>query len=288
MAAQKTNDVADEIGIEILPISVHHTRHQTLDRMIDHAWRITALPLLLFIIIPIIMLFTRAMPMNLVESLGEKQVQLAIWVSLKTTLISLGIIVILGTPLSYLIGRHRFRFKRLAEAVIELPILLPPSVAGLALLLTFGRQGLFGSWLESADWQVSFTQTAVILVQVFIAAPFFVRTAALGFATVDQEIIQAAQLDGANRWQVFQQVVFPLSKSALIGGSMMSWARALGEFGATIIFAGNFIGRTQTMPTAIYLGFEMDLDTALTLSVILVVVSFGSILLVKWLVGGRE
>jgi molybdate transport system permease protein len=194
------------------------------------------------------------------------------------------LILLLGTPLAYLMGRHQFRYKKTLDTLIDLPTVLPPSVAGIALLMTLGRRGAIGGWLDGLGIEVAFTATAVVLAQVFIAAPFYVRAATLGFAGIDVEIEEAAQLDGANRWQTFQYVILPLSRFALLSGGMMSWARALGEFGATIIFAGNFPGRTQTMPTAIYLGFERDLESALTLSVILVVISFLSLLLIKVLV----
>ena len=161
--------------------------------------------------------------------------------------------------------------------MIDLPTVLPPSVAGVALLLMLGRRGLFGPLLESAGIQLSFTQAALVIAQVFISAPFYVRAAAVGFASVDGELEQAAQLDGASRWQILRYIIFPLSRMALLSGSVISWSRALGEFGATIIFAGNFPGRTQTMPMAIYLGFELDMDLAITLSVILVAVSFVSL-----------
>jgi molybdate transport system permease protein len=165
--------------------------------------------------------------------------------------------------------------------LVDLPTLLPPSVAGVALLITFGRRGPLGDMLESAGIQVVFTPLAVVLAQVFIAAPFYVRAAALGFSSVDVEIEQAAQLDGANPWQTFRYIILPLSQGALLSGATTSWARALGEFGATILFAGNLPGRTQTMPTAIYLGFETNLDTALTLSVILVILSLAALFVVK-------
>jgi molybdate transport system permease protein len=185
-------------------------------------------------------------------------------------------------------GRSKFRGKHLLDTLIDLPTVLPPSVAGVALLLTFGRGGLLGGWLEGIGLQIAFTQVAVVMAQVFIAAPFYVRAATLGFAGVDVEIEEAAQLDGANRWQLFHQVVLPLARTALLSGSMLSWARALGEFGATILFAGNYPGRTQTMPTAIYLGFEVDVQIAVTLSVILVLVSLVLLLLVKWIIARGE
>lgn len=254
----------------------------------EDLWRLLALPLLAFFLIPVILLFTRTSPGEFVESLGKDQVLTAIRVSLRTTLVSLSIIILTGTPLAYLLGRYNFRFKRFVDTLIDLPTILPPSVAGVALLVTFGRRGLIGSWFEMAGIQIAFTQIAVVLAQVFIAAPFFVRTASIGFGGVERELEQAAQLDGANRWQVFWFVILPLSREALISGSMMSWARALGEFGATMLFAGNLPGVTQTMPTAIYLGFEVDINIAITLSVILVIVSFAALWLVKGLLARLE
>lgn len=257
---------------------------RSIEKWTEKAWRITALPLILLFLIPIVMMFARTSPQALLENIGQKAVLQAIGISLRTTLISLGLILLFGTPLAYLMGRHQFRYKKTLDTIIDLPTVLPPSVAGVALLMTLGRRGLIGGWLEGLGIELAFSMAAVVIAQIFIAAPFYVRAAALGFAGIDDEIIQAAQLDGANRWQILRYVILPLSRFALLSGGMMSWARALGEFGATMIFAGNFPGRTQTMPTAIYLGFERDIDSALTLSVILVVISFVSLLLIKVLV----
>jgi molybdate transport system permease protein len=267
-----------------------HPRHgqTTLERWADSAWRLSALPLLLLFAIPILALLLRTSPALLLENLNKQQVVWAIGISLRTTTISLMVTILLGTPVAYLMGRRQFRFKRLVDTLIDLPTVMPPSVAGLALLITFGRKGLIGGALESLGLQIAFTQIAVIIAQVFISAPFFVRAASLGFAAVDNEIEQAAHLDGAGRWQVFRYLIVPLSWYPLISGSTMSWARALGEFGATMIFAGNLPGLTQTMPTAIYLGFEVDLEVALTLSVILLLISFVSIWIVKSFAGRQE
>lgn len=262
--------------------SMHHDG--IAERWLEKTWWISALPLILLITVPVVMLFTRTSIQELLANIGQKAVLQAIGVSLRTTLVSVGLIFLLGTPLAYLLGRHRFRYKKALDAIIDLPLVLPPSVAGLALLITLGRRGLIGGWFADFGIEIAFTTVAVMIAQVFIAAPFYVRSAALGFAGVDEEIEQAAKLDGANRWQFFRFILFPLSQLAIISGIMMSWARALGEFGATIMFAGNFPGRTQTMPTAIYLGFERDLDSALTLSGILVVISFLSLLVIKILV----
>lgn len=246
-------------------------------------WRLLALPLLLFLALPLIAMFLRTSPERLVINLGNPQVLQAISLSLLTTLITLSITIILGTPVAYLLARYQFPFRKAIDTLLDLPTVLPPSVAGIALLMAFGRRGLLGDWLEAWDIHIAFTQTAVVMAQTFVAAPFFVKAATLGFRAIDQEMEQAAALDGATARQIFRFVTLPLAWTALLSGAVMTWARALGEFGATIIFAGNFPGRTQTMPLAIYLGFELDLDVALALSVILIGCSFLALMVVKLL-----
>ena len=244
-------------------------------------------PLLAFIILPLAALFLRTNPRNLVADLQQPQVIQAIGLSLFTTLMATLITVLFGTPLAYALARRYFRNQRVIDTLIDLPTVLPPAVAGVALLVAFGRRGILGGLLGALHIDLAFTTTAVILAQTFIAAPFYVKAAVLGFSGIDPELEQAAGLDGANSWQIFRYVIVPLSWTALLSGSVMTWARALGEFGATIIFAGNFPGRTQTMPLAIYIGFELNLDVALTLSVILIGFSFLALMLVKG-VFGRE
>jgi molybdate transport system permease protein len=251
-------------------------------------WWLAASPLLLFFLIPIVALLANTTLARMINSLRDIQMVQAMFISLRTTTISLAFTIILGTPLAYWVGRHQFRFKSSVDALIELPTVLPPSVAGLALLMTFGRRGILGDSLSAWGLQIPFTTLAVVMAQLFVSASFFVRTAALGFASVDRELEQAAQLDGANRWQVFRFVMLPLSFQALISGGALSWSRALGEFGATILFAGNFPGRTQTMPLAIYLGFESHLDVALTLSALLISISFLVLFIVKRFASGRQ
>ncbi len=246
-------------------------------------WGVLSLPMLVFLSIPIVALFLRISPNNLLENLSQPNVLQAIGLSLITTLISTLIIILGGTPLAYSQARGQFRFNRLIDTLIDLPLVLPPAVAGIALLMAFGRRGILGGVLNDLGIHIAFTPLAVIIVQVFVAAPFYIKSATLGFSNIDQELEQSAALDGASSPQVFRFLTIPLSWSALLGGSMMSWARALGEFGATIIFAGNFPGRTQTMPLAIYIGFELDLDIALTLSVILILFSFLALLIAKYI-----
>jgi molybdate transport system permease protein len=173
------------------------------------------------------------------------------------------------------------------DTLVDLPMVLPPSVAGIALLLAFGRRGILGQWIDEAGLSIAFTTTAVVLAQTFVAAPFYIKTAIAGFEGVDRELEQAAAVDGASPRQVFTHITVPLCWPVLLGGLVMSWARALGEFGATIIFAGNFPGRTQTMPLAIYIGFELDLGLALTLSIILLAISYLVLFLVKQLLQQR-
>jgi molybdate transport system permease protein len=228
-------------------------------------------------------MFLRTPPAQLLANLGERQVIQAVSLSMLTTSITLAVTIVFGTPVAYLLARYNFPFRRVIDTLLDLPTVLPPSVAGVALLMAFGRRGLIGEWLEVWGLHIAFTQVAVVLAQTFIAAPFYVKAATLGFASVDRDMEQAAALDGAGTRQVFRFITLPLAWSALLSGAVMTWARALGEFGATIIFAGNYPGRTQTMPLAIYIGFELDLNVALTLSVILVGCSFVVLLVVKGL-----
>lgn len=250
-------------------------------------WSLLGLPLLIFLALPIAALLVRSTPAELLNNLSRPDVTNAIAVSLKTTLVSIVGIVVLGTPLAYMLGTRSFRGKRLVETLVDLPTVLPPSVAGVALLVAFGRRGLLGEWLGDLGLELAFTQLAVVMAQTFVAAPFFIRTASVGFSAVDRELVQSAMLDGAGSWKLFREVILPLAYPSALSGAVMSWARALGEFGATIIFAGNFPGRTQTMPLAIYIGFEVDLNTALTLSVILILISFASLWLIRALLGGE-
>jgi molybdate transport system permease protein len=253
------------------------------------SWRLplAASPLLVLLALPLLALVLRLDFTTLLANLSSPVVRQAMTLSLATGTIATAAVVIMGTPLAYLLARRRFRGRVVVDTLVDLPMILPPAVAGIALLLVFGRRGLLGPPLDVLGIQIVFTPIAVILAQIFVASPFYVTSAAAGFAEIDRELEQAAELDGASPGAVFRYVTVALAWPALLGGGVMTWARALGEFGATIIFAGNFPGRTQTMPLAIYLGFERDLDIAVTLSFILVAASFLVLVVVKWLLRRR-
>lgn len=244
-------------------------------------WLLVSAPLLLFWVLPLLALVSRTSPAQLWANLDQPQVGQAVWISLRTTAMALAATVLFGTPVAYLLSLPQLPYRRVLDTLIDLPSVLPPAVAGVALLLVFGRRGLIGEPLSALGVQIAFTQMAVVMAQTFVAAPFYIKAAALGFASVEPELVQAAALDGASNWQIFRYVSIPLSWNALISGGALTWARALGEFGATIIFAGNLPGSTQTMPLAIYIGFELDLEVAITLSVILVLASFLALLVIK-------
>ncbi len=257
------------------------SRLGSLSQWLNHSWKLTTLPLLLFIALPLLSLFLRTSVADLLANLNQGQVVRAVGLSLSTSLATTAITLLTGTPVAYLLAQRRFRFYQVIDTLIDLPTVLPPAVAGVALLMAFGRKGVIGAWLAASGITIPFTVVAVIMAQTFIAAPLYVKAATIGFAAIDPELKQAAALDGADRIQTFRYIILPLAWTALLSGSVMTWARALGEFGATIIFAGNFPGRTQTMPLAIYIGFEIDLNVALTLAIILICFSFLTLILVK-------
>jgi molybdate transport system permease protein len=232
------------------------------------------LPLLILLALPLFSIVAKLVPAQLLNNLHSASTREAIGLSLATSTITTLMIVLFGMPIAYLLGRRRFRFSRLMEVFIDLPTVLPPAVAGLALLMAFGRRGLLGGAFEVLGIQIAFTTLAVVMAQAFVSAPYFVKAATLGLAGVSTELLQAAAIDGAQSFQIFRYITLPLAWRGLIGGLALCWARALGEFGATIMFAGNYPGRTQTMPLAVYISFETDLSQALTLAAILMAFSF--------------
>jgi molybdate transport system permease protein len=207
----------------------------------------------------------------------------ALLLSVRTTAITMVILLVVGTPAAYVLARVDFRGNRVINTLIDIPVVLPPSAAGIALLLAFGRLGLVGKYLDVFGITVTFTTAAVVMAEIFVAAPFYVRQAATGFGGVDRTVEEAALVDGASRSTVFFRVTVPLAFPALVAGALTAWARALGEFGATVIFAGSFRGVTQTIPLAIFAEFHRNLDAAVALSVLVLGFAFAVILAVRYL-----
>ncbi len=248
-----------------------------------------ALLLLLFILLPLVALVLRTTPATLAASLAQPAATSALTLSLETTAVSLFLTIALGTPAAYVLARWQFPGRRVLDSLVDLPIVLPPAVAGVALLVAFGRFGLFAAPLNAAGVRLSFSTAAVVLAQLFVASPFYIRAARAGFSTVDQALEDASATLGYGGWGTFRRVTVPLALPSLLGGAVLTWARALGEFGATILFAGNLQGVTQTMPLAIYETLEGngDIDGAASLSVLLVIVSLAVLLVVR-LFGDRR
>jgi molybdate transport system permease protein len=245
--------------------------------------------LALFLGLPVLTLVARAiLDGSLAVTIASPVVLDALSLSLITTAVSLAITVALGLPLAFVLARRRFRGKGWLEAVVDLPIVLPPSVAGLALLLVFGRRGLLSAPFDVIGFSVPFTTIAVILAQTFVAAPFFIRSARTGIAGVDGDLEDAARVDGASERQLFRAITVPLAGAALAAGLVMSWARSLGEFGATIMFAGNVEGRTQTLPLVVYGEFQGGhLDASVAAAAILVLAAFSVLVAVRVFHWGR-
>jgi molybdate transport system permease protein len=242
-----------------------------------------------FLALPVAALVGRAIAIGLGPSgAGAAVVAEALALSAVTTGASLVLTVVLGTPLAYVLARRRFRGSRLVEVLVDLPIVLPPSVAGLALLLLLGRRGLLGGALDAVGISLPFTTAAVIFAQTFVSAPFFIRSARTGFAGVERDLEDAARADGASEREVLRSITLPLARASLGAGLVLSWARALGEFGATIMFAGNVTGRTQTLPLVVYGEFQGgDLDGAIGAAAILVLAAFAVLVAVRLLRGGQ-
>jgi molybdate transport system permease protein len=237
----------------------------------------------LFLGLPIVTLVGRAiLDGSLAKAIDSPVVFDALLLSLVTTAISLVITVSLGLPLAFVLARREFRGKGWLEAIVDLPIVLPPSVAGLALLLVFGRRGLLSAPFEILGIAIPFTTIAVILAQTFVSAPFFIRSARTGIAGVERDLEDAARVDGASERQLFRAITVPLASAALAAGLVMTWARSLGEFGATIMFAGNVEGRTQTLPLVVYSEFQGgELDASIAAAAILVIAAFGVLVAVR-------
>jgi len=237
---------------------------------------------LAFLVLPVVAVFLQVSPAAMLTQLGSETATQAIVVSLRTNLVADLIIIAVGTPAAWLLARHRvFPGRRLAVTLLELPLVLPPAVAGIALLVTFGRNGLLGHQLNALGLSIPFTEVAVVLAITFVAGPFYLRQAITAFEAVDPRLVQAAATLGAGPWRTFRSVVLPLALGGLAGGWALAFARGMGEFGATLIFAGSLPGVTQTLPLAIYSEMNRDLDAALAIGGLLIIIATAVLLAVK-------
>ncbi|MEI8104382.1 MAG: molybdate ABC transporter permease subunit [Actinomycetes bacterium] len=251
-----------------------------------------------FLVLPIVAIFTHVPVTRLIHEFSNPVVTDALVVSLKTIVISQIVILLLGTPTAYFLASRRFPGRSIVVTLVELPIVLPPAVAGLGLIVAFGRYGLLGSTLRFLHIDVSFNQIAVVLAICLVSGPFYIRQAIASFEAVDANLIAASRTLGAGSVRTFFRVTLPLAQGGLAAGEAICMARGLGEFGATIMFAGSLQGRTQTLPLAVYTEFEANIDVALAISALLVVISLAILLSLKatglWqrartpLVTGRE
>jgi molybdate transport system permease protein len=226
-----------------------------------------------FLVVPLLAIFLRIPPGELLAQLGNEAAVDAIVVTLRTNVIAEALILLVGTPAAYFIATRRFRGRNLVITLIELPLVLPPAVAGIGLLAAFGRRGLLGEELTALGISISFTQVAVVLAVIFVASPFYVRQAIASFEAVDQGLLDASRTLGAGPARTFRRVALPLAASGLGAGVALSFARGIGEFGATIMFAGSLQGVTQTLPLAVYAQLDLNFDVALAMGALLVVVS---------------
>ena len=230
---------------------------------------------LAFLVLPVVAIFARVPPSRLLSQLSNPAVTDALVVSLKTTLLAQALILLLGTPTAWLLAR-RFRGREALMTLVELPLVLPPAVAGLGLLAAFGRTGLLHT-------SIPFTQAAVVLAVAYVASPLYIRAAIAGFEAVDPNVVAASRTLGAGPARTFFRVVVPLARGGLVAGAALAFARGLGEFGATIMFAGSLRGVTQTLPLAVYSQFDVDFDIALAVGALLVLVSAALLVTLKWL-----
>ena len=236
---------------------------------------------LAFLTLPMLAIFVHVPPGRLIDQLSNPVVTDALIVSFKTTLIAQALILLFGTPTAYLLASRRFPGRSVCVTLVELPLVLPPAVAGIGLLAAFGRFGLLGSSLSWAGISLPFTQSAVTIAVAFVASPLYVRQAIAAFEAIDPNLVAASRTLGAGPARTFFRVVLPLARSGLLAGEALAFARGLGEFGATIMFAGSLQKVTQTLPLAIYAEFEVDFDVTLAISALLVLISAALLISLK-------
>ena len=237
----------------------------------------------LFLVLPIVAIFADSSPAELLRSLGEPATREALSLSLRTTAAALALILAIGTPAAYFLATRRFRWRAAVITLVELPLVLPPAVAGIGLLAALGPSGLLAPLGVSA----SLSTTAVVIALTFVAAPFYVRQAQAAFGAVDATLVDAARTLGASEPETFARIVIPAAMPGLVAGTALALGRALGEFGATLMFAGSFDGVTQTVPLAIYDRFATDFQGALALSAVLVAISAAILFAVKFVRGAE-
>jgi molybdate transport system permease protein len=237
------------------------------------AYFLAAAVTLAFLLLPVLAIFVHVSPARLLEQFSNPVVGDALIVSFKTTLIAQALVLLFGTPLAYLLASRRFPGRALCITLVELPLVLPPAVAGIGLLVAFGRFGLLGSTLGAFGITVPFTQSAVTIAVAFVASPLYIRQAIAAFEAIDPNLVAASRTLGAGPVRTFFRVVLPLARGGLVAGEALAFARGLGEFGATIMFAGSLQKVTQTLPLAIYAEFEVNLNVTLAISALLVLIS---------------
>jgi molybdate transport system permease protein len=259
------------------------------DRAVAAGFGLAAVVLAGFVILPVAAIFLRVPPGTLLSQLRSPVALDALGVSLQTSAIAVALILLVGTPAAYLLGTRTFRGASMLITLLELPLVLPPAVAGMALFAAFGRFGLLGGSLRALGVEIPFTRAAVVMAVAFVAMPFYVRQAVAAFASVDRETLAASRTLGAGDGETFLRVAIPLAGQGLGAGAALAFARALGEFGATLMFAGSFQGRTQTLPLAIYGQFSSgNVDGALAMAAFLVAASMGLLVAVKVVLRGRR
>ncbi|WP_372789254.1 ABC transporter permease [Paraconexibacter sp.] len=243
---------------------------------------------LAFLAIPLVAVFVDVPPGDLLRALDDPSARDALRLSLETSLMALGLIIALGTPAAWLLATRRFRGRAVLLTLVELPLVVPPAVAGIALLAALGPQGLFGGALADLGIELVLQRAGVVVALTFVASPFYIRQAVAAFESVDRRLLEAARTLGAGEARTFLRVAVPLARPGLLAGAALAWGRALGEFGATLMFAGSFRGVTQTASLAIYERFATDFTAALALSAVLVAASAAILLMTKLAMVGSE
>jgi molybdate transport system permease protein len=249
---------------------------------------VAAFVALAFLVLPVVAIFVHTTPGRLLDQLSNPVATDAFVVTIETSLIAQGLIVLLGTPTAYLLATRRFRARPIAITLVELPLVLPPAVAGIGLFVAFGRMGLLGDSLSFFGISIPFTQTAVVMAVAFVSSPLYVRQAIAAFEAVNPDLVAASRTLGAGAVRTFTRVVLPLARAGLAAGLALSFARGIGEFGATIMFAGSLQGVTQTVPLAIYAEFANDFEVALAMSAVLVLFSLVLLLSLRLLLSWQS